>query len=77
MTKQWYWKFNSERYAVHIESKRLLNMIEKRFDTKHSATYMKKDKTIAWDILVLENDLNTVKRFINSNKKKTNDQKNN
>ena len=65
------WKFNDEEWKVHISDFNLLEQLKKKFDLRNSHTiyYGKgsfKEET-AWDIIVPDNKINKVKKFIKDN----------
>ena len=65
------WKFNDDEWKVHISDIALLEQVKKKFDLGNSQTiyYGKgsfKEET-AWDIIVPDNKINKVKKFIKDN----------
>ena len=65
------WKFNDNEWKVHISDNNLLEQVKKKFDLGNSQTiyYGKgsfKEET-AWDIIVPDNKINKVKKFIKDN----------
>ena len=65
------WKFNDNEWKVHISDNTLLEQLKKKFDLGNAQTiyYGKgsvKEET-AWDIIVPDNKINKVKKFIKDN----------
>ena len=65
------WKFNDEEWKAHIDNKDLFEKVKKKFDLGKSQTiyYGKgsfKEET-AWDIIVPDNKISKVKKFIKDN----------
>ena len=65
------WKFNDNERKVHISDNNLLEQVKKKFDlgNSHTIYYGKgsfKEET-AWDIIVPDNKINKVKKFIKDN----------
>mgnify|MGYP003665601992 FL=1 len=62
------WKFNDEEWKVHITDIELLEQAKKKFDLGNSITIYYESgslsKETSWDIIVPNNKINKVKKFI-------------
>jgi zona occludens toxin (predicted ATPase) len=65
------WKFNDEEWKVHITDAELLEQAKKKFDLGNSITIYYESgslsKETSWDIIVPNNKINKVKKFIKDN----------
>ena len=65
------WKFNDNEWKVHISDNALLEQIKKKFDLGKSVTIYYESGSLseetAWDIIVPNNKINEVKKFIKDN----------
>ena len=65
------WKFNDDEWKVHISYIALLEQVKKKFDLGNSQTiYYGKgsfNEETAWDIIVPDNKISKVKKFIKDN----------
>jgi|TARA_B100000768_G_scaffold149000_1_gene143152 zona occludens toxin (predicted ATPase) len=65
------WKFNDEEWKVHITDIELLEQAKKKFDLGNSITIYYESgslsKETSWDIIVPNNKINKVKKFIKDN----------
>ena len=64
------WKFNEDDWKVHVKDKNLLNKLAKKFGLKHSTIYYENGvftKETSWDIVVPDNMINKVKKYIKEN----------
>ena len=62
------WKFNDEEWKVHITDAELFEQAKKKFDFGNSITIYYESgslsKETSWDIIVPNNKINKVKKFI-------------
>ena len=65
------WKFNDNEWKVHISDNALLEQIKKKFDLGKSVTIYYESGSLseetAWDIIVPNDKINEVKKFIKDN----------
>jgi hypothetical protein len=65
------WKFNDEEWKIHISDKSLKNNVQKKFNLIDSSTIYYENgnfqEETAWDILVPNNLINKVKKYIKEN----------
>ena len=65
------WKFNDEEWKVHITDVELLEQAKKKFDLGNSITIYYESGSLSeetsWDIIVPNNKINEVKKFIKDN----------
>ena len=65
------WKFNDNEWKVHISDNALLEQIKKNFDLGKSVTIYYESGSLseetAWDIIVPNDKINEVKKFIKDN----------
>ena len=65
------WKFNDNEWKVHISDNALLEQIKKKFDLGKSVTTYYESGSLseetAWDIIVPNDKINEVKKFIKDN----------
>ena len=65
------WKFNDDEWKVHITDIELLEQAKKKFDLGNSITIYYESgslsKETSWDIIVPNNKINKVKKFIKDN----------
>jgi hypothetical protein len=65
------WKFNDEEWKIHISDKSLKNNVQKKFNLIDSSTIYYENGNLreetAWDILVPNNLINKVKKYIKEN----------
>ena len=65
------WKFNDDEWKVHISDIALVNDIKIKFDLKDSTTIYYESGSLSeetsWDIIVPNNKINEVKKFIKDN----------
>ena len=65
------WKFNDEEWKVHITDIELLEQAKKKFDLGNSITIYYESGSLSeetsWDIIVPNNKINEVKKFIKDN----------
>jgi len=62
------WKFNDEEWKIHFEDMQLLEEAKKKFDLGNSITIYYESGSLSeetsWDIIVPNNKINKVKKFI-------------
>ena len=62
------WKFNDEEWKIHFEDMQLLEKKKKKFDLGNSITIYYESGSLSeetsWDIIVPNNKINEVKKFI-------------
>ena len=65
------WKFNDEEWKIHLTNRELLEEVKKKFDLGNSITIYYESgslsKETSWDIIVPNNKINKVKKFIKDN----------
>ena len=65
------WKFNDEEWKAHIDDKDLFEKVKKKFDLGNSVTIYYESGSLSeetsWDIIVPNNKINEVKKFIKDN----------
>ena len=65
------WKFNDEEWKVHITDAELFEQAKKKFDLGNSITIYYESgslsKETSWDIIVPNDKINEVKKFIKDN----------
>ena len=65
------WKFNDEEWKVHFDDSELLKLAKKKFDLGNSITIYYESGSLSeetsWDIIVPNNKINEVKKFIKDN----------
>ena len=65
------WKFNDEDWKVHITSEQLKEEVQKKFNLGNSTTTYYESGTwkeeTSWDLLVPDNLINKVKKYIKDN----------
>ena len=65
------WKFNDEEWKIHITNAKLLEQTKKKFDLGNSITIYYESGSLSeetsWDIIVPNDKINEVKKFIKDN----------
>ena len=65
------WKFNDEEWKVHITDVKLFEQAKKKFDLGNSITIYYESGSLSeetsWDIIVPNDKINEVKKFIKDN----------
>ena len=65
------WKFNDEEWKIHINDVELFEQTKKKFDLGNSVTIYYESGSLSeetsWDIIVTNNKINEVKKFIKDN----------
>ena len=65
------WKFNDDEWKIHIESQKLKDDVLNKFELRNSATIYYENGSFkeetAWDIIVPDNLINKVKKYIKDN----------
>ena len=65
------WKFNDEEWKVHFDDNELLQLVKKKFHLGNSITIYYESgslsKETSWDILIPNDKINEVKKFIKDN----------
>jgi len=65
------WKFNDTEYKVHIKNQELKDDVLNKFELRNSATIYYENGSFkeetAWDIIVPDNLINKVKKYIKDN----------
>ena len=65
------WKFNDEEWKIHITDVELFEQTKKEFDLGNSVTIYYESGSLSeetsWDIIVPNNKINEVKKFIKDN----------
>ena len=65
------WKFNGEAWKIHITDVELFEQTKKKFDLGNSVTIYYESGSLSeetsWDIIVPNNKINEVKKFIKDN----------
>ena len=65
------WKFNEDEWKVHLENNELLKEVKKKFDLGNSTTIYYESGSLSeetsWDIIVPNDKINEVKKFIKDN----------
>jgi len=65
------WKFNDDEWKVHITDAELFELTKKKFDLGNSVTIYYESGSLSeetsWDIVVPNNKINEVKKFIKDN----------
>ena len=65
------WKFNDEEWKIHLTNRELLEEAKKKFNLEKSDTIYYESgslsKETSWDIIVPNDKINEVKKFIKDN----------
>ena len=65
------WKFNDEEWKIHLTNAKLLEEVKKKFDLGKSNTIYYESGSLSeetsWDIIVPNDKINEVKKFIKDN----------
>jgi|TARA_B100001079_G_scaffold249333_1_gene239983 hypothetical protein len=64
------WKFNEDEWKVHIEDSKLLDKLIEKFSLERSTIYYGNgglSEETAWDIIVSNNLINKIKKYIKGN----------
>jgi len=65
------WKFNDDEWKIHFTDIDLLNKVKIKFDLGNSQTIYYEngsfEEETAWDIIVPDNKISKVKKFIKDN----------
>ena len=65
------WKFNDEEWKIHLTNRELLEQTKKKFDLGKSNTIYYESGSLSeetsWDIIVPNDKINEVKKFIKDN----------
>ena len=65
------WKFNDEEWKIHITDVELFEQTKKKFNLGNSITIYYESGSLSeetsWDIIVPNNKINEVKKFIKDN----------
>ena len=64
------WKFNEDDWKVHIEDKELVDKLMEKFSLEASTIYYENGgfaEETSWDIIVPDNLINKIKKYIKDN----------